>query len=362
MPIRDPAQLAGNVGMISHSGSISIGLLGDMRRFGYSLMISSGNEAVVKTGAYLDYLVDDPNTKVIATFTETVRDPERFVAALDRAADAGKPVVVLKVGRSERARHAIASHTGGLAGSTRVFSELLRRHRAIEVHDMDELTEVLAVCQGARWPKGRRMAVVTASGGQAELVLDVAESAGLQLPALAPAERAAIEATVGPLTGDGNPTDAWGNGDFATNLPAALKVLGASRGLDAIAFCSDVQDNQPLGDPAQMSDFCRLLIEASRASDKPHYEMNMRPGLMHAHHVALLKEAGLAMIGGTRRPGRGGPPRSLGHGRPPPAQARPPTPVRRYARPWAIPGARPSTSTTPSASWPPAACRSRASA
>jgi len=301
MPIRDAAQLAGNVGVISHSGSISIGLLGDMRRFGYSLMISSGNEAVVKTGEYLDYLVDDPNTKVIATFTEAVRDPERFIAALDRAADAGKPVVVLKVGRSERARHAITSHTGGLAGSTRVFSELLRRHRAIEVSDMDELTEVLAVCQGARWPKGRRIAVVTASGGQAELVLDVSEAAGLQLPALAPAERAAIEATVGPLTGDGNPTDAWGNGDFATNLPAALKVLGASPGLDAIAFCSDVQDGQPLGDPAQMSDFCKLLIKASKASDKPHYEMNMRPGLMHAHHVALLRQAGLAMIGGTRQ-------------------------------------------------------------
>ena len=96
---------------------------------------------------------------MIATFTETVREPERYVAALDRAADAGKPVVVIKVGRTERTQRAITSHTGGLAGSSRVFSELLRAHRAIEVNDLDEMTEVLAVCQGERWPKGRGISV-----------------------------------------------------------------------------------------------------------------------------------------------------------------------------------------------------------
>src|SRR5215475_5110515 len=97
-------------------------------------------------------------------FLESVRQPERFVAALDRAADRGKPVVILKVGKSERTRRAITSHTGGLAGESRVFSAMLRAHRAIEVQDMDELTEVLAACQGARWPTGRRLAVMTASG------------------------------------------------------------------------------------------------------------------------------------------------------------------------------------------------------
>ena len=71
---------------------------------------------------YLDFLVDDPNTKVIAAFLESVREPDRFIAALDRAADAGKPVPVLKVGRSERTKRAITSYTGGLAGEGRVFS------------------------------------------------------------------------------------------------------------------------------------------------------------------------------------------------------------------------------------------------
>src|SRR5207247_2771544 len=134
----------------------------------------------------LEYLIDDQTTRVIAMFLETVRQPERFVAALDRAADRGKPVVVLKVGRSERARRAITSHTGGLAGEARVFSAVLRAHRAIEVNELDEMVEVLACCQGPRWPRGRRVAVMTASGGLAEVILDMGTAAGLDLTPPAP--------------------------------------------------------------------------------------------------------------------------------------------------------------------------------
>ena len=81
--ILDPAAIVGNVGIVSQSGSVCIALLSDLRRYGVSLSVSAGNEAVTRTVDYIDYLVDDPNTKVIATFTETVREPERYVAALD---------------------------------------------------------------------------------------------------------------------------------------------------------------------------------------------------------------------------------------------------------------------------------------
>jgi acyl-CoA synthetase (NDP forming) len=232
--VRDPAGVAGNVALVSQSGSICIGMLADIRRFGFSHVISSGNEAVVSTAQYLEALIDDPDTRVIATFTEWIADPERYVAALDRTADAGKPVVVLKVGRQERTRRAIGTHTGGLAGESAVFSAMLRAHRAIEVSDLDELTEVLAVCQGQRWPRGRRLAVATASGGQAELILDVATAAGLELPPLTSEGRKEIERVIGPVTGDGNPLDAWGNGDYETNMPHALATLDAAA-VDAIA-------------------------------------------------------------------------------------------------------------------------------
>jgi acetate---CoA ligase (ADP-forming) len=298
--VRDPAGLAGNVALVSQSGSICIGMLADIRRFGYSHVISSGNEAVISTAQYLEALIDDPDTKVIATFTEWIADPERYVAALDRAADAGKPVVVLKVGRQERTRRAIGTHTGGLAGESAVFSAMLRAHRAIEVSDLDELTEVLSVCQGRRWPSGRRLAVVTASGGQAELILDVATAAGLDLPPLSPEGRKEIERVIGPVTGDGNPLDAWGNGDYERNMPHALATLDAAA-VDAIAFCSDSHDDAPMGRADRALGYSRLVVAAATRSAKPYYQMNMRPGVMRREQVRFLAEHGIATIGGTRQ-------------------------------------------------------------
>jgi acyl-CoA synthetase (NDP forming) len=298
--VRDPAGLAGNVALVSQSGSICIGMLADIRRFGFSHVVSSGNEAVVSTAQYLEALIDDPETRVIATFTEWIADPERYVAALDRAADAGKPVVVLKVGRQERTRRAIGTHTGGLAGESAVFSAMLGAHRGIEVSDLDELTEVLAVCQGQRWPGGRRLAVITASGGQAELILDVATAAGLELPPLSPEGQKEIERVIGPVTGDGNPLDAWGNGDYETNMPHALATLDAAA-VDAIAFCSDSFDDAPMGRAERALGYSRLLVAAAARSAKPHYQMNMRPGVMRREQVRFLAGHGIATIGGTRQ-------------------------------------------------------------
>jgi acetate---CoA ligase (ADP-forming) len=299
--LRDPTALSGNVGLISQSGSIVIGLLADCRRFGFSHVISTGNEAVLVAADFLDYLIDDETTRVIALFLESVRRPERFVAALDRAAERGKPVVVLKVGRSERARRAISSHTGGLAGESRVFSAVLRAHRAIEVEDLDEMTETLAACQGARRPPGRRIAVMTNSGGHAELILDVAASAGLELPALAPETRTEIARVIGPIAGDGNPLDSWGNGDFNTNVPHALAVLGQAPEIDTVVWCTDSADGSPMGTPERFMTYARMLGEAARTSAKPFYLMGTRPGIFRHDQHEYLSTLGIAMIGGTRQ-------------------------------------------------------------
>jgi acetate---CoA ligase (ADP-forming) len=299
--VMDTTGLAGNVGFVSQSGSVCIAILSDLRRYGISLSVSAGNEAVTKTVDYLEYLIDDPATKVIATFTETVREPERYVAALDRAADAGKPVVVLKVGRTERTQRAITSHTGGLAGESRVFSELLRAHRAIEVNDLDEMTEVLAVCQGARWPRGRGISVITGSGGLAEMILDNATAAGLDLPPLSGEERAEAERVIGRITGDGNPFDAWGNGDYAVNLPHAMSVVDNSERIDAIVYCADTSNEGHLGHPGRILENVKMLADAAKGSHKSYYLMSSRPGVMNSQQAKALREAGLVQIGGTRQ-------------------------------------------------------------
>ena len=297
--VRNASVLTGNVGLVSQSGSIAGSMLADLRRYGFSLAISSGNEAVVTSAAFMEYLVDDPATKIIATFIETVREPDRFIAALDRAAAKDKPVIVLKVGRSERAQHAIQSHTGGLAGQSRVFSEVLRAHRAIEVADLAEMTELIAVCQGARWPRGRRINVVATSGGQVEMILDIASAAGIDLPPLPEPVHKEIVAGLGHGVGDGNPLDAWGS-DRGGYIPSALEILSENETTDAIVFCSgDCMDDQALGRPGRELGYSRILAAAARKSTKPHYLMTTRQNALHSGQVAVLGEAGVPVVCGT---------------------------------------------------------------
>ncbi len=298
---REPAAIAGNIGLISQSGSICISLLSDVRRFGFSLVASSGNEAVVNAADYLEFMVDHDATEVIAMFTETVSEPERYVAALDRAADKGKPVIVLKVGKAERARHAITTHTGGLAGDSHVFSEVLRAHRAIEVDDLDELVEILAASQGDRRPKGNRIGVITSSGGMAELILDRAETIGLELPPLPEADMVEAVSVIGSVSGDGNPLDAWGNGDFNKNMPHGLKVVRESDANDTVVLCYDNDDGAPLGYIESLMARANFLRESAEQSDKPHYQMTMRPGLRIEEQIPLLAECGVPTLFGVRQ-------------------------------------------------------------
>lgn len=299
MDVVDPARLVGNVGVISQSGSVSIGFLSDTRRFGFSHVISSGNEAATTAAQYIEYLVDDPETGVIALFAEAVREPERFVAALDRAHDAGKPVVVLKVGRSVRAAAAVETHTGGLAGESRVLSAVLKAHRAIEVQDLEEMVEVLAVSQSGRRPAGDRLAVITGSGGHAGLVLDLAEGRDLNLPPLPPAARQVIGAKVGSITGDGNPVDVWGQGDFAGNFQVAMRETSASGAYDAVVVLLDNNDGQAVEYEGQDEAITPALVDAHRNASLPFYLMSARHGVMRTSQVNELRDEGITTISGV---------------------------------------------------------------
>jgi len=298
--LREPSGLAGNVGIVSQSGAFCVSLLNDIRRFGFSHVVSSGNEAVLAAADYLEYLIDDPHTRVIGGFIETVRYPERFAAALDRAAALGKPVVMLKVGRTGRTQYAVTTHTGGTAGDPVIASELLRAHHAIEVPDLVEFTEVIAAAQSAKSAAGRRLGVVTSSGGLAELILDIAASTDLQLPPLPAAAKAEIERQIGFVSGDGNPLDAWGNGTFLVNLPLALRVFDKSPDHDIVVFCRDNCDGQPFEMPEIGRAYLELFERAAASSGKPHYLLNTRPGLMNCEQVAHLRKAGIAVVGGLR--------------------------------------------------------------
>ena len=298
--IRDPEPLAGNVGIVSQSGGLCVSLLTDVSRFGFSHIVSCGNEAVLEASDFLEYLIEDPHTAIIGCFIETMRAPERFAAALDRAAAKDKPVVALKVGRTERTQRAVTTHTAGEAGDSAAFSDMLRAHRAIEVADLAEFTEVLAACQGARRSAGRRLGVITSSGGLAELILDIAAAYDLDVPPLPADLKADMHRLAGYITGDGNPLDAWGNGTFVPNLDHALAALQASPDHDAVVFLRDNGDAQPMDQPETALNYLRQFGRAAAAGDKPHYLLHSRAGQIDPAHVACLREAGIPIVTGIR--------------------------------------------------------------
>jgi acetyltransferase len=178
---------------------------------------------------------------------------------------------------------------------------MLRAHRAIEVADLDEMTEVLAVCQGERWPRGRGISVITGSGGLAEMILDNATAAGLDLPPLSGAERSEAEQVIGRITGDGNPFDAWGNGNYAVNLPHAMSVVDKSERIDAVVYCADTSNEGHVGHPGRVLENVKMLADAAKSSHKPYYLMSSRPGVMNAQQAKGMRDVGLVQIGGTRQ-------------------------------------------------------------
>jgi acyl-CoA synthetase (NDP forming) len=139
--------------------------------------------------------------------------------------------------------------------------------------------------------------LITGSGGQAELILDVASAVGLSLPPLSEEGRREAGRVIGPITGDGNPLDAWGTGKYDVNMPHGLKVLADEPNIHSIVMVSDTRDDSPMV-PTQYTPY---LAEMSRNCDKPCFFMNTRPGLFRQEFADALRSAGIATIGGTRQ-------------------------------------------------------------
>ncbi|PBI94879.1 succinyl-CoA synthetase subunit alpha [Variovorax boronicumulans] len=203
--------VAGSMGIVSQSGnlgSFTLRLAGE-RGLGVSRMLTTGNECDVDIADAIASLAADPGTRVILCCMETCRDGAKLTQAMAMAREAGKPLVVLKVGVSEAGSEAAASHTGALACSDAVFDAVLRNGGAIRVPSIEQLLEVghaLSVVGPAHVPGGHRVAVLTASGGFGVLLADAASAQGLVLPKLAAQTQERILSVV-PFASPSNPVD-----------------------------------------------------------------------------------------------------------------------------------------------------------
>ena len=255
----------GAVGVVSQSGGILGSLLSRAaaRGIGLSKLISTSNEVDLELADFIDALVDDEATRVIALYVETVRNPEKFRTAALQAARAGKPIVAFKIGRSEAGAKAAVSHTGALAGADRMYDALFRQTGVIRAQNFSDLLDIPVALATGRHLRGHRVAVLTSTGGAGTLVSDSLGVSGFETPPPDADTAAALRAlqTGDHAALDRNPIDVTLAGLQPDLLRGAIKTLLASPSYDALAIivgssglampelmASAIQDCLPLSD------------------------------------------------------------------------------------------------------------------
>lgn len=199
----------GNVGVIFQSGGTFQFWLEQaaLRGLGFSYAVSSGNELDLDLADYINFLVDDEHTKLIACLVEGIRRPQAFMAAAQKALAARKPILMVKVGRSERGKAATMSHTGAIAGDDLVFEALCRKYGIVRCPSLDDLIETCLAFSSGRLPKGNRIAMIGYSGGAKGLVLDYASDEGAVMAPLTEETRTKLPDMIDPGLAAENPLD-----------------------------------------------------------------------------------------------------------------------------------------------------------
>jgi len=226
----------GNVAIVAQSGGLGFGIMnqGLARGIDFSYVVSTGNESDLGVLEYVDYLLEDQHTTVIGLFLEGVDRPLVLRDLGLRAASAGKAIVAAKVGRSPEAQQAAVSHTGHVTGPSHLWSALFRQAGIVEVADVAEFLDVLAVASRFRQSAGRRVGVVTVSGGAGAWMTDVLRTSGLALPPLDDDLRQDLAPLLPYYAGSRNPVDTTAAAGGVDVQAYVLGKVGAAANIDVV--------------------------------------------------------------------------------------------------------------------------------
>lgn len=236
---------AGPVAFVTQSGAFGTAIFALARQRGISFgyFVNSGNETDAGFSELLGHVVADTRVTVASGYIEGLKDGRSLLATADRALEAGKPVVIVKVGRSSAGARAAMSHTGSLAGSDRVYSGVFRQKGIVRADQEEELLDLVSAFSLCPLPEGRGIGLVTQSGGAGVLMADRAEQVGLVVPELAEETRAALRKVVPPFGSVKNPVDI--TAQFIADpglLRASLEIVLEDPRVDAAIFYLGLMD------------------------------------------------------------------------------------------------------------------------
>ena len=314
--------LSGPVGIALQSGALATAVLAfaRSRAIGVSTLVTMGNESMITTADVLDYLVEDEQTRVICLFLEEISQPDRFARAAGEAARAGKPIVALKTGSSPAGQVAALAHTGSVAGDDAMVDAALRQFGVIRVTSIEELLCTAGLLGYDRWPAGRRMGVLTASGGACGIIADRASAQDIVIPPFAAGTVAAIERHLPLFAAARNPLDVTGyvlanpRVSALTAIDHALDAAMDDPGLDFVLFCGvTIPDARPQDErlAGMIEERVRWLGERIASAPIPVIPMGSTcvdvsgyaRDLLTTHHIYLLGgfELGVRALGHALR-------------------------------------------------------------
>jgi len=273
----------GGLALISQSGAFGGAALamGNDEDIGFSAFVSYGNASDLNESDFLEYFADDENTKAIALYIEGVKDGRRFLKALRYAAER-KPVIILKAGKSASGAKAAASHTGSLAGSYEIYRAAFKQSGAIEVEEMEELFDAAKAFE--MYPKaGKRVAVITNSGGPGVLATDKLERLGLEIAKLSDETVDELRSFLPPQCSVRNPIDLIADADYE-RYRKTIEIVCRDRNVDSLLVICVPPIFLPSGEIA------KAIIEAD--CDKP-VIVNFMAGELVRGGVELLEEHGV---------------------------------------------------------------------
>jgi acetate---CoA ligase (ADP-forming) len=286
----------GAISLITHSGSAFSTLLRTRRGFGFRLAVSSGQELVTDTADYIEYALDDPDTRIIALLMEAPRSASRLQQALLRAAEQNVPVVILTVGGSPRGGAMVAAHSGALAGEHSAWQAFCAATGAVRVSDLAELADTLELFSAGRRSRGSGIATVHDSGAERALVADLAHELGVEFAGLADD----TVATIGGMLDDGlqptNPLDLWGTGADTRNLfGACLRAMVDDPAVGVTALSVDLVTE--FDDDTAYAD---AVLDVAKATEAPLAVLASVPSAIDRPTAERLRDNGIPVLEGTR--------------------------------------------------------------
>ena len=285
----------GSIALIAHSGSVFGALAHNDPRLRFALAVSPGQELTATVADYLAYAVERPEVKVVGLFIETARDPSGFRAALAKAASRQIPVVVLKVGRTEAAAQAALTHTGAIAGSDAAYQALFDQHGVIRVETLDDLAATLLLLSTGRRAAAGGLVSIHDSGGERELLIDLADRAKVPFAEIGEKTKQRIGARLDPGLEAANPLDAWGTGkDFEDLFEKCFADLVADDQAAIGLFSADIRDNYYLSEG-----YARAVKTVAALTDKPVVLATNYTQVRHDAIAGMLSEAGVPVLDGT---------------------------------------------------------------